>query len=139
MLCAICLLRPFVNQYLEGSLMKRKDSEYGLTLAKPKSFLKLKTLAITTKIFAVLYGLAKRVFIGFRINKMLETLILQGCMVCEPVEHTMTNQKVGRVGTIFANMRLIKDLKLCRCFAWVFLRISRRLNGNQGINYAQVS
>lgn len=74
-------------------------------LAKPKSFVKLKTLASTTKIFASLHDLAKRVLIGFRINKMLETSILQGCVGREPVEHTMTNQKVGRVGTVFANAK----------------------------------
>ncbi|RKU33343.1 hypothetical protein C6499_01445 [Candidatus Poribacteria bacterium] len=71
-------------------------------MAKPKSFVNLKTLASTTKIFAVLHGLVKRVFIGFRINKTLETPILQGCVGRGPVEHTMTNQKVGSVGTVFA-------------------------------------
>ena len=91
-------------------------------MAKLKYFLKLKTLASTTKIFTVLHGLAKRVLIGFRINKMLETLILQGCIGREPVEHTMANQRVGSVGTVFANMSLIKNLELCRCFAWVFPR-----------------
>ena len=72
---------------------------------------------------------------------MLETQILQGCMVCERVEHTMTHQKVGSVGTVFANsnMSLIKNLELCRCSACGFLRIFHRLNGNQGINYGQAS
>jgi len=87
-------------------------------LTRPKSFVKLKTLGSTTKIFAFLHSLAKRVLIGFRINKMLATLILQGCIGREPVEDTMTNQKVGSVGTVFANanMSLIKNLELCRCF-----------------------
>ena len=54
------------------------------TLAKPKFFVKLKTLASTTKIFASLHGLAKRVRIGFRTRTMLATLILQGCIVRDP-------------------------------------------------------
>lgn len=59
-------------------------------------------MASTTKFFASLHGLAKRERIQFRINTMLETLILQGCSVREPVEYTTTNQKIGIVGTIFA-------------------------------------
>ena len=58
-------------------------------MAKPKFFVKAKNLARITKIFASLHGLAKQNLIGFRINTMLETLILQGFIIPKPVEPAM--------------------------------------------------
>ena len=70
------------------------SSEQVLTLAKLKFFVKPKILASITKIFASLHGLAKRALIGFRINKMLETLILQGCIISESIELAMTLRRL---------------------------------------------
>jgi len=63
----------------------------------------LKNLACITKIFASLHGLAKRDLIAFSINMMLETQILQGCIISEPVENAIPHQKIARVGTVFAH------------------------------------
>jgi len=60
-------------------------------------------LASVAKIFASLRSLAQSDLIGFRIRTMLETLILQGYTVREPIGHTMTNQKIASVGTVFAS------------------------------------
>lgn len=58
-------------------------------MAKPKFFVQTKNLARVTKIFAPLHGLTQRDLIGFRINTMLETLILQGFIIPKPVEPAM--------------------------------------------------
>ena len=63
-------------------------------MAKPKFFVKTKNLARITKIFASLHGLAKRDLTGFRINTMLETLILQDYIISKPIEPAMTLRKL---------------------------------------------
>lgn len=83
----------------------KNTTSFGLryNFGKTKFFVTLKILASITKIFASLHDLAKRECIRFRINTMLEALILQGCIVSELVARAMINQRIGRVGTVFAN------------------------------------
>ena len=84
----------FMNYNAKKQISFHKNTtSFGLwyDFGKTKFFVTLKILASITKIFASLHDLAKQECIRFRINTMLEVLILQGCIVCQAVEHTLIN------------------------------------------------
>ena len=88
---------------------------------RTKIFCEAKKFGKHPKNFSTLHGFAKREHIQFSIQTMLETLILQGCIVRNPIEYTMTHQKIGSVGTVFANVSLITE------FAFLIIKLTFHL------------
>ena len=111
----VCYLPTFYASNLPTHVRMQNlkvNIETCLTLARPKILCETKKIWHASQKFLRLYMAQRnRISLGLEFNRIFETQILQGCIISQPVEHTVANQKTASVGTVFANYTMAGNVQ----------------------------